>query len=133
MQKIGGHGMHTGNYTAAAELKFAKEAGLTLNLDDVSQLRFLPEIGGSEILSFRINPGIGSGGMESLIVAGPDAKFGVPFEQAADGYREAQKLGVKKFGIHMMTGSNVNEEEYFPNVVRKLFEIVAEIKKQTGM
>ena len=124
-QKIGATGMYTGNYTPARELAFAKDTGLILNLDDISMIPFLEEIGVPETISFRINPGVGKGGMESLIVAGPDAKYGLPFEKAAEAYQQAKDIGVKKFGIHMMTGSSVLDEDYFPSVVEKLLEIIA--------
>ncbi len=133
VKKIGGWGMYTGNYTPAATLAYAKECGLMLNLDDISMVPFLAEIGVPESLSFRINPGIGKGAYESLITAGPDAKFGVPFEKAAEAYRSAAAAGVKKFGIHMMTGSNVLEEDYFAKIVEKMLEIIADIKSQTGI
>ncbi len=129
--KIGATGMHTGNYLGGEELGDVICAGFILNLDDVSQLDLLGAV--PETLSFRINPGMTAGGMESLLVAGPDAKYGVPFEKAAEAYEKARDMGVKKFGIHMMTGSNVSEEEYFPAVVEKLFGIVAEIKEKSGI
>ncbi|MEK7085854.1 MAG: diaminopimelate decarboxylase, partial [Patescibacteria group bacterium] len=103
VEKIGGKGMYTGNYTPAETLKFAKKSGLILNLDDISNVESLNEIGVPDTVSFRINPGIGKGAMESVVTAGPDAKFGVPFEKAADAYRAARAAGIKKFGIHMMT------------------------------
>lgn len=134
-KKIGGNGMFTGNYNPSSELKYAKDAGYILNLDDISMIPFLEEIGVPEFLSFRINPGIGNATIESNVFAGPNAKYGVPFEKAAEAYAGAAKLGVKKFGIHMMTGSNVpiEEKNYFANIVKKLFEIVADVKKNTGI
>lgn len=134
-KKLGGWGMYTGNYTPAKTLAYAKECGLMLNLDDISMTDFLPGLPGGvpENLSFRINPGIGKGGHEMVITAGPDAKFGVPFEKAAQAYKLAAEAGVKKFGIHMMTGSNVLEEDYFALIVGKLFDIVADVKAQTGI
>lgn len=130
---LGGKGMYTGNYTPASELKFAAECGMILNLDDISMVDFLDEIGVPEVLSFRINPGVGGGDMKGNILAGPDAKYGVPFEEAPKAYAEAQKKGVKKFGMHMMTGSNVLDENYFPSMVEKLFEIIANVKKESGI
>ena len=132
-KKIGGKGMYTGNYTPVEVLKFAKDAGMILNLDDTSNVPMLGEIGVPETLSFRINPGIGKGGMESVITAGPDAKFGVPFEKAGEAYKMAKAAGVKHFGMHMMTGSNVLDEEYFAKAVEKLLEIVAMVKKESGV
>lgn len=132
-KKIGGWGMYTGNYTPASTLKFAKECNMMLNLDDASMVSFLKEIGVPEHLSFRINPGIGGGEGISVVTAGPDAKFGVPYEKAAEAYEAARKIGVKKFGIHMMTGSNVRDENYFVKTVARLLEVVADVKKKTGI
>lgn len=132
-QKLGVSGEYTGNYTPAKELAFAKEAGLILNLDDVSMIDFLDGIGVPEALSFRINPGMGSGDRQSNVLAGPDAKFGVPFEKAPEAYRLAQEKGVKRFGIHMMTGSNNLDAAYFSAAVEKLFEVVAVITREAGI
>ncbi len=134
-KKFGISGMYTGNYTTSETLKYAFEHNFILNLDDISMIPFLEEIGVPEILSFRINPGIGDSKIKSTVLAGPDAKYGIPFEKAVDAYRQAQKLGVKKFGIHMMTGSNVpiDKKDYFTKIVEKLFEVIVEIKKQTGI
>lgn len=131
--RLGGTGMYTGNYTPADELAFAASQGLILNLDDASMVGFLDEVGVPETLSFRINPGMGSGDRESNVLAGPDAKFGVPFEKAAAAYAAARDKGVKRFGIHMMTGSNTLDGRFFSHSVEKLFEIVAVIKRETGI
>lgn len=131
--KIGG--MYTGNYTPVSTLKYAQENGFLLNLDDITNIPMLSEIGVPELVSLRINPGMGKSVEKSNVFAGPDAKYGIPFEQAADAYMELQKLGVKRFGIHMMTGSNVplTEKLYFAEIVEKLLEVVADIKAKTGI
>ncbi len=128
--KLGASGMYTANYTPMEELKFAKENGLILNLDDASMVPFLKDLGPVEKLSFRINPGMGG---KNMSFAGPDGKYGVPFEKAAEAYAEAKKYGVKHFGIHMMPGSNELGEEYFAEITAKLFEVVAEIFEKTGI
>lgn len=134
-QKLGKAGMFTGNYNPSSELKYAKDAGYLLNLDDISMISFLPEIGVPEFLSLRINPGIGKATLESNVFAGPNAKYGIPFEKAAEAYKMIKAAGVKRFGIHMMTGSNVpiGEKNYFADIVKKLLEIVADIKNKTGI
>lgn len=137
-QKLKIGGMFTGNYNPASELKVAQDAGFILNLDDVSMLDFFEGAGAMTVpktLSFRINPGVGKATIASNVFAGPNAKYGVPFEKAPEAYRRAKDLGVKHFGIHMMTGSNVpmDDKDYFANIVRKLFDIVADIKNKTGI
>ena len=106
-EKLGAAGMYTGNYTSGEEFLFVKDKGMLLNLDDISMLPTLARLGMPETLSFRVNPGVGKATRESCVLAGPDAKYGVPFEKAPEAYQKAKELGVKHFGIHMMTGSNV--------------------------
>ncbi len=133
--KLGMNGMYSGNYTTKEEFAFVMKTNLILNLDDISMLPVVKELGMSETISFRINPGIGQGGMESLITAGPNAKYGVPFEKAAEAYLKARELGAKHFGIHMMTGSNIPTEnaDYFAEIVGKLLDTVAEVKLKSGI
>ena len=47
----------------------------------------------------------------SNVLGGPSSKFGVPLSQIVDAYRLAQAHGAKKFGMHMMTGSCVMNDD----------------------
>lgn len=133
--KLGASGMYTGNYTPAATLRYAKERGFILNLDDIANARELDQIGAPPQISFRINPGVGKARERSCVMAGPDAKYGAPSYAAVDAYRLARDAGVKSFGIHMMTGSNVPTEEkgYFSDIVNRLFDVVGELKARLGI
>ncbi len=132
--KLGADGMYTGNHTTLAELKEISSLGnLLLNLDDISLLDSLKRVGVPEFLSFRINPGVSQGGMKSLLLAGPDAKYGVPPWDVHEAYIRAKEMGVKRFGMHMMTGSNVLDENYFPIVTDKLLEIAGDLYEKTGI
>lgn len=134
-KKHGWTGMHTANYVPASEFARAKEANFMINLDDITMIEFMKEIGVPEFLSFRINPGVGNGHDESCVTAGPKAKYGIPFEKAAEAYQLAKEAGVQRFGIHMMTGSNVpiEEKDYFANIVGRLLDIVSDVKAKTGI
>jgi diaminopimelate decarboxylase len=126
--------MHTGNYTTTEELKqILATPTLLLNLDDQSLLPEVLKLATPDFLSFRINPGMSGATQKSLIFAGPEAKYGLPFEAAISAYGAAQKAGVKRFGIHMMTGSNVLNEAYFPEAVAKLLEIAGQVHAATGI
>lgn len=109
------------------------QLGVMKARDDEVALNGAMSMSVPETLSFRINPGVGKATIASNVFAGPNAKYGVPFEKAAEAYGLAKKAGVKHFGIHMMTGSNVpmEDQDYFANIVRKLFDIVADIKNKT--
>ncbi len=119
--------IYTGNYESPDDLLTATEEGVRINLDDINSFRRLLKIRKPEIISFRINPGIGRGGFEGITTAGADAKFGVPYEMAYETYKEALEAGVTRFGIHMMTGSNNLEPYYFAEIVDKLLTIAGNI------
>lgn len=116
---------YTGNYESEEDLRAAVESGVNLNLDDYKRLDDLEKWGiVPEFISFRINPGIGRGGFEQIVTGGADAKFGFPYEQTREAYRKAKEMGVKRFGIHMMTGSNILEPFYFAEITQKIFTII---------
>src|SRR5262249_49388747 len=132
-QQFGAFGMHSGNYVSESDLRTVLTSPLLLNLDDVSMLETVRKIGMASFLSFRINPGIASATIESNLLAGADAKYGVPWEQAVEAYGRAKAFGVQRFGMHMMTGSNVAAEDYFPAVTRKLLEIAGDVSRELGI
>ena len=125
--------LYSGVYNANRDLKYAVENRVRLNLEDISQLDRLSSISIPDSLCFRINPGLGGSGAEGLIFAGPDAKFGIIERDVEQAYAKAKKLGVKRFGIHMMTGSNILSPEYFEEVVEKLLDIAGPISQKLGI
>ena len=118
--------LYSGNYNADDELRFAMESGVLINLDDGPLLKRLLKFGKPETISFRINPGQGRGKYKGLVTAGPDAKFGM-MEEALAAYAGAKRAGIKRFGLHMMTGSNVLDPEYFPAITDRLMDIASRI------
>ncbi|MDC1068244.1 diaminopimelate decarboxylase [Candidatus Kapabacteria bacterium] len=126
--------LYTGNYESYEDLEYVSSIkGIKLNLDDITSLERILKFGVPERISFRINPGIGRGGFEGITTAGSDAKFGIPYEKAAEAYKMALDAGVKRFGIHMMTGSNNLEPYYFAEVVDKLLIIAGDIFPELGI
>ena len=108
-------------------------SGVAINLEDISQIDRLAKFGLPEILCLRINPGIGSGKYEGLVFAGKDAKFGIIEEQVVDAYKKAQRYGIKKFGIHMMTGSCITDYKYFEAITAKLLDIAGKVRRETNI
>jgi len=115
--------IYTGNYNSNEELRFASQMGVTINLDDIGLLDKLAKFGMPEVICFRINPGFGKGGHNSLVFAGKDVKFGISEEVAKKAYAKAKRLGAKRFGIHMMAGSSVLDDAYFGQVTERLLRI----------
>ena len=82
-------------------------------------------------LFFRYNPGIGKTNSETLsnVLGGPNAKFGMDSDSIIDGIKKSYLLGTKEFGIHVMTGSNVTDINYWSELIDKIFELLDFIKK----
>ena len=125
--------LYTGNYESQDDFRAIRGKNIKINLDDINSFHRLSKIFTPEQIAFRINPGIGRGGYEGITTAGTDAKFGVPYERAYDAYKLAMDKGIKRFGIHMMTGSNNLEPYYFAEVVEKLMKIAGSIFNKLGI
>lgn len=126
--------LYTGNNHADWELKFAVDNEIKLNLDDVSQLDRVVKYGKTPLISFRVNPAIGNGYRRDLHLYGSkDSKFGVIERDIVAAYKKAKEYGFKRFGIHMMAGSNMLDPEFFRIVAEKMMSIVDMIRKEVGI
>ncbi len=119
----------TPNYVSKEVLKSAVDSGIMINFDDITQLELVKD-SIPETVSFRINPGIGAGEFPGIVTGGHGSKFGIPESYAVASYKKAIKYGGKKFGIHMMAGSNNLDPEYFAKITAKFFDIVAKIQNE---
>ncbi len=140
--KIGYRGediIYTSNYTSEKDLKYACEKGVIVNLDDISLVESTLIANGKlpELMSFRLNPGAGGGRTDSEtasnVLGGPDAKFGVPPHQIVDAYKLAKANGALRFGIHMMTGSCVLNDDYWIEMIERMLDTVALIRKEVNI
>lgn len=82
-------------------------------------------------MSFRYNPGPARAG-NALIGNPAEAKYGMTKEQLFEGYRKLKEYGVTRFGLHTMIASNELEITYFWETAGMLFDLVKEIKEETG-
>lgn len=125
--------LYSGNYNSDHELSQAIVSGAAINLDDDALLPRLLKHGVPRVLSFRLNPGMGEGQYPGLVFGGKDTKFGVEESKIFNAYASAKASGIKRFGIHMMTGSNVLHASYFESVTSKLFDIAETIATELGL
>jgi len=125
--------LFTGNYESSEDLKVALDAGVLINLDDISSLDRMLRIGKPDMVSFRINPGKGRGRFEQITTAGEKAKFGIPFEKATLAYKRALEAGIKRFGAHIMTGSGILDANHFLTILNRLLDILEAIAVELGI
>lgn len=130
----GEHIMFSSNDTPVEEFAYANELGAIINLDDFTHIRCLEETLGyiPETISCRYNPG-GVFEMSNGIMDNPgDSKYGMTKDQLFEAFRILKEKGAKHFGVHAFLASNTVTNEYYPQLARQLFELVVELKKETG-
>lgn len=117
---------YTGVFESREDFTIPLKNQMIINLDDDEKLDDLLSLkkGTPSVLSFRINPGIGRGQFDEIVTGGSEAKFGIPHEKTSRAYKKALSKGFKRFGIHMMTGSNILDPSYFSEITEKLLSIV---------
>jgi diaminopimelate decarboxylase len=125
--------IYSGNNNPNEDLEYSLKYVDKINLDDISILPRLLKYGKPKILSFRLNPGIGSGSVKTNIFGGKMSKFGVDPETALYGYQMAKKAGVKRFGMHMMPGTGGMDPEAYPNATKVLVETMERVAEKTGI
>jgi len=111
------------------DLEKALELDVLINLDDISIFKRLVKIGTPDKICFRINPGFGKGKFPGIVVGGHGTKFGMNEDLTLEAFKLAKSFGVKRFGIHMMTGSCVLNEEYFEELTLVIQDIVERLEK----
>lgn len=122
----------TSNETPLSEYLKAKEIGAIINLDDLTHISYLEQIGLPETLSFRYNPGRAKMGND-IIGKPEEAKYGLTREQMIEAYRIAKSKGVKKFGIHTMVASNEINADYFIETADQLLQLLADVSEEVGV
>jgi len=132
-QKInisGNNIIFTSNFTSQEELKYALDMNVIINLDDISLIPKLYSINNSlpNILFLRFNPGIGKTDSEtkSNILGGPNAKFGMDEETIINACKMIYKNTT--IGIHVMTGSNILDINYWKELINIIFQLLIKLK-----
>ncbi len=140
--KCGFHGhdiMFSSNETPACEYQLAEKLGAVINLDDFTHIDFLKETLGyiPETVSCRFNPGgvfqLGESkeGFQVMDTPG-DSKYGFTRNQLFEGFKKLKALGAKRFGIHAFLASNTLSNDYYPALAGILFQLAADLEKETG-
>ena len=124
--------MFTPNFAGKEELLWASNSGMAINFDSVGQLEQVSEKV-PETVSFRIKIGYGKGEFKGTTTSGHNAKFGILESESVDAYLMAKKMGAKKFGIHVMAGSNVLDPNHFRNVSESVLTVLKNISEQTDI
>ena len=130
----GKHIMFSSNDTPYHEFKYANDLGAIINLDDFTHIACLEETLGyiPETISCRYNPG-GVFELSNGIMDNPgDSKYGMTRTQISEAFKILKEKGAKNFGVHAFLASNTVTNEYYPKLAKQLFELVVELREETG-
>ena len=131
--------MFSSNETPACEYELAAKLGAVINLDDFTHIDFLQQTLGyiPETISCRFNPGgvfqLGKSkeGFQVMDTPG-DSKYGFTREQLFEGFKKLKAMGAKRFGIHAFLASNTLSNDYYPALAGILFQLAADLQRETG-
>lgn len=118
----------TAPFQSKEALQYAVDQGYWVNCGSAQTLERMDETPSS--LSFRYDPGIGAGDFGLSL---GNTKFGMQEDELVDAYRRADELGVERFGIHMMTGSNVVDPGYYAKAAEAMAGMIRKLEERTGI
>ncbi len=91
-------------------LKSLVDMGVEYNACSLHQLKVYGKLGLSSEVSVRINPGLGSGGINRTNTGGPSSSFGIWHEQIPEVLKVAEEYGLNIKRIHTHIGSGSDPE-----------------------
>jgi len=113
----------TPNCVSLDEIKLAIEAGVKINIDNLSILEQFGHEFPNIPVCLRINPHILAGGNQKISVGHIDSKFGISIHQIPHAKRIIEATGLTVEGLHMHTGSDILDNDVFLQSVDIIFDI----------
>ncbi len=115
--------LYTPNCVSMDEIRLAVDAGVQINIDNISILeQFGHAYGGSVPVCIRVNPHVMAGGNINISTGHIDSKFGISVYQMRHVERIVKSLGMVVNGLHMHTGSDILDVDVFLRASEILFE-----------
>lgn len=115
--------LFTPNCVSFAEMREAVEAGVQINIDNISILeQFGNEYGNKVPCCIRLNPHILAGGNKKISTGHIDSKFGISIYQLRHVLRIVKTYNMHVNGLHMHTGSDILDAGVFLQGAEILFD-----------
>lgn len=105
--------LYTPNCVSMAEINQAVQAGVKINIDNLSILEQFGQQHPDYPVCVRLNPHILAGGNHKISTGHIDSKFGISIHQVPHVVRIMKATGLKVEGLHMHTGSDILDSEVF--------------------
>jgi diaminopimelate decarboxylase len=116
--------LYTSNNIAFSEIETAKQLGININIDSLSNLeKFGKKFGHSYPVGVRLRPNIMAGGNLKISTGHESSKFGVPLEDVEKILKLVKETRLHIRGLHIHTGSEIKDVEVFAKGIEVLFEV----------
>lgn len=116
--------LYTSNNIHFSEIETARQIGVHINIDSLSNLRkFGEKFGHSFPVGVRLRPNIMAGGNLKISTGHAESKFGVPLEQLDELLEIIRSTNLHLRTLHIHTGSEIKDVEVFAKGIEVLFEI----------
>ena len=122
--------LYTSNGIAFDEIEEAKNLGVHINIDSLSNLeKFGKKFGHSYPVGIRLRPNILAGGNLKISTGHDKSKFGIPVDQFEKIIDCVDKNNLFIQGLHIHTGSEIKDADVFVKGIEKLFDIIPHFKE----
>jgi diaminopimelate decarboxylase len=122
--------LYTSNGIAFEEIEEAKNLGVHINIDSLSNLeKFGKKFGHSYPVGIRLRPNILAGGNLKISTGHNKSKFGIPVDQFEKIIECVEKNNLFIQGLHIHTGSEIRDVDVFVKGIGKLFDIIPHFKE----
>jgi len=116
--------LYTSNNIAFEEIEEAKDLGVHINIDSISNLKkFGKKFGHSYPVGIRLRPNIMAGGNLKISTGHADSKFGVALESLNEVLDVVKETNLHIRTLHIHTGSEIKDVEVFAKGIEVLFEV----------
>lgn len=117
--------LYTSNGIGFEEIAEAKELGVNINIDSLSNLeKFGKAYGHSYPVGIRLRPNIMAGGNLKISTGHDKSKFGIPVDQLESILAIVNQYQIKITDLHIHTGSDIKDADVFVKGIEVLFDII---------
>ena len=122
--------LYTSNGIAFNEIEEAKDLGVIINIDSLSNLeKFGKKFGHNYPVGLRLRPNIMAGGHIKISTGHEKSKFGIPVEQIDQIISIVDKYNIYINDLHIHTGSEIENVDVFVKGIEVLFDIIPHFKE----
>lgn len=117
--------LYTSNGISFDEIEVAKELGIYINIDSLSNLKKFGEAFGDQYpVGLRLRPNIMAGGNLKISTGHENSKFGIPVDLLDDILTIVKAYDINVIDLHIHTGSEIKDVGVFVKGIEVLFDIL---------